>query len=188
MAVWSSLSRGFTQINPLVPFLAAQTSKRFTQNVLAKRAMSGGHDREFFITASRFQWHKFKDYLHFYTMLGLIPILGIIFYSNVFIGPATLAEIPEGYEPKYYEYSRHPITRFIARYIRSTPQQEYEKYCHHIYEENEKRQLRLLETRVKELMRDRNDYQAYYYRAVMAKYYRTARKASKDLEETYGQQ
>uniref|UniRef100_A0A1B0D414 NADH dehydrogenase [ubiquinone] 1 beta subcomplex subunit 5, mitochondrial n=1 Tax=Phlebotomus papatasi TaxID=29031 RepID=A0A1B0D414_PHLPP len=188
MVVWSALNRGFSQINPIVPLLLAQSSKRITQNVIQKRAMSGGHDRTMFITPSRFQWHKFKDLIHFYVMLGLIPILGIVFYSNVFIGPATLTEIPEGYVPKQWEYYRHPITRFLAKYLNTTPQQEYEKYCHHIYEENQKKQLRALENRVMELMRERNDYQAYYYRQVIAKYYRVAKKASTDLEEVYGDQ
>uniref|UniRef100_A0A1L8DZQ8 NADH dehydrogenase [ubiquinone] 1 beta subcomplex subunit 5, mitochondrial n=3 Tax=Nyssomyia neivai TaxID=330878 RepID=A0A1L8DZQ8_9DIPT len=185
MTVLSSL-RGFGQINPLVGFLATQSTRRITQDVIQKRLMSGGHDRHMFITASRFQWHKFKDFLHFYVMLGIIPIVGIVFYTNVFIGPATLTEIPEGYEPKYWEYYKHPITRFIARYMSTPPQQEYEKYCHHIYEENEKRQVRAVEAKVKDLMRERSDYQAYYYRAVIAKYHRVAKKTAKDLEEVYG--
>lgn len=55
---------------------------------------------------SRWQWNKTKDLLHFYLMLGIIPCgLGVL-YANVFIGPATLQEIPEGYEPKYWEYFR----------------------------------------------------------------------------------
>lgn len=71
----------------------------------------------------RWQWHKFKDMFHFYTMVGLIPVGLIIFYTNVFIGPAQLTPTPDGYTPKYWEYHRHPITRFIARYIHNNPQQ-----------------------------------------------------------------
>lgn len=56
-------------------------------------------------------------------MVGLIPVGAIIFYTNVFIGPAQLTPIPDGYEPKHWEYHRHPITRFIARYIHNNPQQ-----------------------------------------------------------------
>ena len=37
-------------------------------------------------------------------MVGAIPATAIIFYSNVFIGPATLTPIPEDYEPKHWEY------------------------------------------------------------------------------------
>lgn len=58
------------------------------------------------IQPSRYQWQKFKDHLHFYTLLGLIPCgLGLL-YVNVFIGPATLSETPEGYVPKHWEYER----------------------------------------------------------------------------------
>lgn len=60
---------------------------------------------------------------HYYTMIGLIPVTAIIFYTNVFIGPAQLEPIPKDYTPKYWEYHRHPITRFIARYIHTDPQQ-----------------------------------------------------------------
>lgn len=55
---------------------------------------------------TRFQWHKFKDLFHYYIMVGAIPLTALIFYTNVFIGPATLTEIPEGYEPKHWEYHR----------------------------------------------------------------------------------
>lgn len=58
-------------------------------------------------------------------MVGLIPISAIIFYANVFVGPAQLTAIPDGCEPKYWEYYRHPITRFISRYFHHNPQQVY---------------------------------------------------------------
>lgn len=58
------------------------------------------------IIASRWQWHKTKDWIHFYFFVGAIPIALIIFYANVFIGPATLEEIPEGYTPQRWEYYR----------------------------------------------------------------------------------
>lgn len=106
------------------------------------RQMSGGHHKEMVITPSRFQWHKFKDLFHYYVLVGLIPISAIVFYANVFVGPAQLAEIPEGYEPKHWEYHRSPITRFLARYWHENPQQGYEKYCHLVWEEEEKRKMR----------------------------------------------
>ena len=58
------------------------------------------------LTPSRFQWHKFKDVFHFYVMVGAIPFTALIFYTNVFIGQATLTEIPEEYYPKHWEYHR----------------------------------------------------------------------------------
>lgn len=71
-----------------------------------------GHDRTMVIQPSRFQWNKWKDYLHFYSLVGAIPCLTVIFLTNVFIGPATLEPIPEGYQPKHWEYHRVSIFFF----------------------------------------------------------------------------
>lgn len=62
--------------------------------------------RTMVITPSRWQWDKLKDYAHLYVCVAAIPIGIIIFYANVFVGPATLSEIPEGYVPKHWEYYR----------------------------------------------------------------------------------
>lgn len=67
----------------------------------------GGHGPEHIpMTPSRFQWHKFKDLFHYYIMVGAIPLGALIFYTNCYIGPAQLEEIPEGYVPKHWEYHR----------------------------------------------------------------------------------
>lgn len=60
----------------------------------------------------------------------------------------------------------------MARYVYSSPQQEYEKMCHHLYEEQEKIAIRKLEREIREKMAERNDFQAYYYRPSIAKYHR----------------
>lgn len=74
----------------------------------------GGHGHEtMFIKPSRFQWDKFKDMLHYFVMVGLIPITAIVGYCNIFIGPAQLAEIPQDYEPKHWEY--HNVSRLLSR-------------------------------------------------------------------------
>lgn len=39
-------------------------------------------------------------------------------------------------------YFQHPITRWLARYVYGDPQQEYEKYLHYLYEEDEKKKIR----------------------------------------------
>ncbi|KAK5650270.1 hypothetical protein RI129_001299 [Pyrocoelia pectoralis] len=162
--------------------LLLQPTKRCTTVI---RYMAGDHG-VFPFKPSRWQWNKFKDFFHFYALLGVIPLTIITVGANIFIGPATLSEIPEGYEPKYWEYSRSPITRFIAKYIVTNPQQDYEKYLHHLYEENEKRILRQLEKDVRQKMKERNDYQAYYYQPVMAKYHRVVRETADNLEEIRG--
>lgn len=83
-------------------------------------------------------------------------------------------------------HSQHPISRFLARYIYPSPQQEYEKILHYIYVENEKAQIRKLEDKVHQMMNDRNDYQAYYYRPASAKHYRVSKEAADYLESLRG--
>ncbi|XP_065157592.1 NADH dehydrogenase [ubiquinone] 1 beta subcomplex subunit 5, mitochondrial isoform X2 [Atheta coriaria] len=174
MAIWSALRA-----------LAARSSVNAGVTV-AKRAMSG-HDRTFAIEPSRWQWNRFKDYFHYYCMLGLIPVGAVITLTNVFVGPATLSEIPEGYTPKYWEYYRHPISRWIARYILKNPQEDYEKYLHMIFEEQERRLIRKLEVEIKEKMKERQDYQAYYYRPITAKYHRATRDTAEYLDTVRGE-
>lgn len=147
----------------------------------------GSHGpRVFPMLPTKMQWHKFKDTFHFFVMLGVIPLSAVVFYANVFIGPATLSEIPEGYHPKHWEFHRHPISRFIARYMYPSPQQEYEKHCHFIYEEQEKIKLRKLEAQIREKMGERHDYQAYYYRPATAKYHRVAKEVADELQSLSG--
>ncbi|XP_059490092.1 NADH dehydrogenase [ubiquinone] 1 beta subcomplex subunit 5, mitochondrial [Neocloeon triangulifer] len=179
MAVWSTLAKprqSSAVLQGIRRLLGPNTTSDLRNGITQQIRCGGGHHREFFITPSRFQWKKFKDLFHFYVLIGAIPIGLTIFYTNVFIGPATLTPIPEGYTPKYWEYYRHPITRFFSRYILSNPQMEYERTMNTIYEEEERRQLYLLEKKVKQLMGERRDYQAYYYSPNTAiKYYRKMR-------------
>jgi NADH dehydrogenase (ubiquinone) 1 beta subcomplex subunit 5 len=142
--------------------------------------------KEMNIVPSKFQWEKFKDLLHLYFMIGAIPSGLLILYTNIFIGPAQLSEAPEGYEPKHWEYHRHPITRWMARYIYPPPQQDYEIYLHHLWEEQQKKDIRQVEAMVKDKMAERSDYQSFYYRPMTAKYHRIARKAAEDLEALSG--
>jgi len=151
------------------------------------------------ILPGRYQWNKFKDFVHFYTLLGAIPIAIGITLINVFIGPATLEEIPDDYVPKEWEYHevrfwilgarklksrywntwtvgkytfvtninaslfQHPIKRFLQRYCVPSPQQEYEKYMHYIYHENEVRKVRKLEAQVEDAMAANHDYRSSNY-------------------------
>lgn len=62
--------------------------------------------RTFQITPTRWHWDKTKDLLHLYTVIAVVPIGLVILLSNIFVGPATLAPIPEGYEPKHWEYHK----------------------------------------------------------------------------------
>ncbi|XP_052862923.1 NADH dehydrogenase [ubiquinone] 1 beta subcomplex subunit 5, mitochondrial [Anopheles cruzii] len=188
MAIFSSLARCGAFSTRLGTISNKPGFLKASKDALAStRSMSGGHGpKNFTITPSRFQWHKFKDTFHYYVMLGLIPAGAVIFYANVFVGPATLTETPADYTPKHWEYHRHPISRFIARYLLPNPQQEYEKMLHHLYEEEEKAHIRALEKAVRAKMAERHDYQSYYYRPAIGKYHRVAKEAADELEALRG--
>lgn len=74
----------------------------------------------------------------------------------------------------------------MARYIYASPQQEYEKMCHMLHEEQELMAIRKLEREIREKMSERNDFQSYYYRPGIAKYHRVAKKAADELEALEG--
>ncbi|TMW47180.1 hypothetical protein DOY81_007755 [Sarcophaga bullata] len=183
MVSWSSIVRPAAQFANYRAILQSPALKNAVQSQL--RQMSGEH-HHMIVQPSRFQWSKFKVLMNFYVMLGVLPITAIVMYANIFVGPAQLQEIPADYEPKYWEYHKHPISRFIARYILSNPQQEYEKQLHFLYEEDEKAQIRLLEEKIRAKMSERNDYKAYYYRPVIAKYHRISKEAADELKELRG--
>ncbi|XP_044741811.1 NADH dehydrogenase [ubiquinone] 1 beta subcomplex subunit 5, mitochondrial-like [Chrysoperla carnea] len=182
MSVISCLFRQIITKNPQIINNGLKSSK----NAIAVRQMSDHGPRLFVITPSRWQWIKFKDLFHYYILVGAIPVLGVVTYANVFIGPAQLTEIPADYTPKHWEYHKHPITRFLARYVFPNPQQEYEKLMHLLYEEHETALIRKLEKDVRAKMAERNDYQAYYYRPGIAKYHRASREAADYLKSIRG--
>lgn len=180
MAVLSVLGRSL--------LLTSTKSYSFSSAISFQVRCMGGHARTMRITPSRLQWHKFKDMVHLYVMVGAIPLSAFLFCVNVFIGPAKLREIPEGYTPNYWEYYRHPITRNWARYFGMNLQQEYEKFLHFIKEQDERRILKLAERRMEELMSERGDYKAWYYRPESTgRYKRWVRKESDWLAEYGGE-
>ncbi|KOB66699.1 Lethal(3)neo18 [Operophtera brumata] len=185
MVCWSALGRSFG-INIVKNHLKTPyTSKNVAFSTSTVLKAGHGH-QTMAMQPSRWQWDKFKDMFHFYTMIGLIPVGAIIFYCNVFIGPATLTPIPDDYHPKHWEYHRHPITRFIARYVHNNPQQDYEKFLHFVDEEKQRIKMRELEKKIIRKMGERKDYQAYYYRPMVNKYLRINKQTGEELHERLG--
>ncbi|KAK6632958.1 hypothetical protein RUM43_012701 [Polyplax serrata] len=112
------------------------------------------------------------DMLVLYFYMGCIPIGLIVAYCNIFIGSAQLREIPEGYQPKHWEYYEHPIERFFAKYVTFSPQELHERNMHTLFLQNEKTMIRKLEAKVQNLVKERQDFQAWYFEGANTKYVR----------------
>ncbi|XP_071869749.1 NADH dehydrogenase (ubiquinone) SGDH subunit [Bombus fervidus] len=172
MAVVSRLllaaNRKLSRTNELLGTLLWKNNNYALQNQGTVRRMS--EHRVMVITASRWQWYKTKDWLHFYIFMGVIPAGLLIFYCNVFIGPATLEPTPEGYIPQPWEYYRHPITRFLSRYCFPNTQMEYEKLLHKAKVTMNKQKLYKLRQRIIYLIREHEDYRYWSFRETGAKH------------------
>jgi len=148
-------------------------SKIFTASLLfrspAKNAATSlnqirsSHGRQMFLRPGNFYTKKYFDIMHYHFVLAGLPFALFIAYQNWFVGPARLTELPADAEPRYWEYIRHPIKRFLAKHIYPSPEQQYENHLHWLYQEQCKQKMRALESKVRNMMINRNDYKGWYY-------------------------
>ena len=102
-------------------------------------------------------WSRFKDHLHFYVSLGVVPLAIITTYVNITVGQATLTEIPEGYTPHYYEYFKSPISRFLAKNLLYDKAIDHETIISRISEDSEYLLLKRLKMELKDSMKQTLD-------------------------------
>jgi len=158
----------FTRKNVEPYFRGCLSAPSLNRAFSVSSSCNGGGSRKMVLTPSRFEWTEFKDNAHFYLMLGIVPIATLILLVNVFIGSCELREIPDNYEPKHWEYFKHPIEQWFSRYVYDHPAKEYEKMLHQLNVESRKREFRALEKKVRRLMAERGDYKGWYYLPVNA--------------------
>jgi NADH dehydrogenase (ubiquinone) 1 beta subcomplex subunit 5 len=111
---------------------------------------------------SRWNYDIFKDYLHLYVLLGVIPLGCLIVGSNLMVGQAVLKPTPEGYEPKEEEYYKSPITRWLVRNIFKSQQQQYEMLAASQWEEQKKCNIHNLMREVRRVQKIHQDYKGWF--------------------------
>jgi len=123
----------------------------------------GGHGRKMVVKVSEYTKRRYFDELHYQICLCSLPFLIVIFYANVFVGSATLTEIPDGYEPEHWEYFKHPISRFYSKYFEHPEPVKYEMHMSRRHQMILDMEKIAWEKKCKELMQERQDYKAWYY-------------------------
>lgn len=153
------------------------------QNLIFKR--SSGHNN-MRITPSNFTAYKLKDMLLFHSVIVGIPIAVLATIINIRANP-ELAEIPEGYEPRHWEYYRHPVTRFISRYFFYPADTDYEMLMCMENEKGENLILKKLHRKVDKVMAFYNDHRSHYFVPFFGDYVRRSREDGNHAEEVLGQ-
>jgi len=151
--------------------------------------MSGGHKKTLEFVPTNFEWRKFKDHLHFYVMLGVLPIVAIISAANLLVGPGELIDVPDDYEPKHWEYYKSPVSQFIARHFTDSPEKIYERHMHFLAVEKDKILMRKLEKKIDLLVGEgahRSDSKRWYYLPVNDKPAESGRAFEEDIEKNQG--
>lgn len=140
-------------------------------NLLPKRF--SGHNA-MNIEPSNYSWKYMKDMIHFYTIIAAVPIVVITTIINIRANP-ELTEIPEGYEPRHWEYYKHPITRFMAKYFYEPMELEHELQMALLENQAETTIMKKIELTVENVMKFYNDHRTRYFEPYYGEYFRIGR-------------
>lgn len=126
------------------------------------------------IEPSNYQWKKFKDTCHFYFLLGAIPTSVVVAIIGIRSNP-ELSEVPEGYEPRHWEYYKHPISRWTAKYLYRPHEMDHEMLMALLEDESENMMLRSVAIKADKVMSFYGDHRSEYFRPFYGELFRSAR-------------
>ena len=152
--------------------LVLQQNRAQLQNAMPKRC--GGHNT-MMIKPTAYDSRFLRNWWHFYVLLIGIPTAVITVIINIRANP-ELIEIPEGYEPRHWEYYKHPVSRWVAKNMYYPMELEHELIMAHQEYKSEAKILRKLASKVDRVMRFYNDHRSKYFTpAIGADYIRKGR-------------
>lgn len=146
---------------------------QLNRNVITKR-WSGHNAME--IEPTNFDYKRLKDRIHFYFMISMVPCMVVAAIINVRANP-ELTEIPEGYEPRHWEYFKHPVSRFLAKHLFMPDDIDKEMMLGKMEKKSENRIMTMIANEVDKVMSFYNDHRTKYFKPYLAEYYRHGRES-----------
>lgn len=126
------------------------------------------------IAPSYFAPQQLKDMIYFYTVLISIPLAVITAIINIRANP-ELTEIPEGYEPRHWEYYRNPVARFMAKHMFMPNETDVEMLMSMEGEKAENIMLNKIRRNVDKVMSFYSDHRSSYFVPYFGEYIRRGR-------------
>merc|ERR1711997_9215 len=165
----SVFSRFVQKCSPLVSKFAISKSRNFSTTLVQKvkeKYLKDLHipwESQLNIKPADFNLRRGIDIMLFWITAWSLPFLAIVVYNSVFIGPAKLKPLPEGYEPREEEYEMYPITRWLVKNVWMSEQQEHElQMCIEHQQVMHNRQKQLM-AEVRRVITEEGDYAAFGY-------------------------
>ncbi|CAJ0932413.1 unnamed protein product, partial [Mesorhabditis belari] len=114
--------------------------------------------------------NRIKDIVHFYMIgIGLMPVLGFLFYLHVVNGTCELKDIPtEGPPPAYWQFERTPARQWFARNFGISDMEHHERNLAYYEKMATVSRWRKIEQRMRHLESERLDYKGWHYTPVSA--------------------
>lgn len=140
--------------------------------IIAPKRWSGHNAME--ITPTNIDMKFTNNWLHFYIVITAVPIAVITTIINIRANP-ELSEVPEGYEPRHWEYYKHPITRFMAKYFFVPNDLDREVLMAAKEDLGQQEIVKHIAAKCESVMKFYNDHRSFHFIPFYAEYFRTGR-------------